>query len=157
MWSVNIISLKSDKHIASLNGQDLPENQRTNDLASMLKLHRKSIVALLDKHQISLKRLDVQTSPFGVGEQSFSTRLVTQNGTMSLWLDEKSQGTKKLGTVEAWAPCPVCTEPLTRVVLSPYEPRAAMIVVHRTGRYHLTVPGVTHSVFGAHLEHGFGK
>ena len=156
-WGLFIVDLRTDEVLERYFGPTEPDRLPVWDLASVIRAHRQEFESRLGRHRIRVEPLTVAPAPFQRNQRTYTVRIVEERGDHAVWFEEAALGHKRLGPLETWSPCAMCGEPRFRVVVSPFEPRAAVIVAHRTSRLHSAIPGVTHAVLGAHLTEGFAK
>ncbi len=161
-WAVVVVDLKTDAVLGQLGEDSDDEESVFGDVAVVISLNRRAITEFLYRHQISVQSLDVHEDSFEREGQAFTVRIgepITGNTGVrtSVSLDAPGLGSKRVGDLTQWTPCPMCSTPWARVVLSPWEPRAAIIVAFRGYRFESSLPAVHHEIFGAHLGDRFTK
>jgi len=160
-WTVAVVDLKTDAVLGQL-GDSTDDETPITDLAAVIALNRRPITELLERHRVDVRGLDVHGGAFEREGQAYTVQIgepiTGKDGVAtSVSLHAPGLGSKRVGHLTRWTPCPMCSTPWARVVLSPWEPRAAVIVAFRGYRFESDLPAVHHEIFGAHLTARFAK
>jgi len=163
LWRFEVRDLRSDKVVESL-GWTPQDLSLISDLASLLQAHGADFQAAMQRHGIRAQDdLKVLSTAFSVDEQTyevaFQPTAAPKDQAMArsarVVLSSPGLGSKVLGTVSWSEQGACCGQPRAVVVLSPLEPRAAVIVGAWNRGWEGPPPTLHESVLGAHLGERF--